>query len=149
MKSASYGGNCKSAVAATKAVASACDGKTQCSYAVSHVTLTDPSPGCAKDFVAQYSCKTEVKETTVAAEASGKTAEFGCASNESVEINSATYGQNCTKDKPNNALQIVAAFCLGKSTCKYTISHGDIGDPSFGCAKDFVATYGCKKQETP
>jgi hypothetical protein len=55
--SATYGGNCGVAQGnATRDLALSCNGKTECTYSVDVRRLSDPTPGCGKDFVASYSC---------------------------------------------------------------------------------------------
>ena len=80
INTATYGSNCpKNADVAAK-VKSACNGKSKCSYTVSVGVLGDPAPGCAKTFVATYTCTSKPNTRTVnlAAEANNKVAEFDC-----------------------------------------------------------------------
>ena len=37
----------------------------------------------------------------------------------------------------------LAATCDGKAVCEYTIDTRTIGDPAFGCAKDYLAEWQC------
>ena len=39
--------------------------------------------------------------------------------------------------------KIIASNCDGKNTCYYNIDHNKIGDPSFGCAKQYKVQYNC------
>jgi hypothetical protein len=57
IRSATYGGNCGAGPGnATKVLARACNGRTDCDYKVDVGRLGDPAHGCGKDFVASYSC---------------------------------------------------------------------------------------------
>ena len=65
--SAKYGLNCKANYNVTR-VASDCDGKTECSGAISNSYAgTDPAPGCPKDFTITYSCGGTAKREYVPA----------------------------------------------------------------------------------
>lgn len=55
--SAIYGGNCNTPGNVTSQVASACNGKTDCSYKVDHTVIGDPAPGCPKDFTVNFQCQ--------------------------------------------------------------------------------------------
>jgi len=67
---------------ATQEVSNLCNGRSECSYAISVASLGDPSPGCRKNFVANYTCGTNQtqKSVTVQAEANSKTARLSCSS---------------------------------------------------------------------
>lgn len=65
-----------------------------------------------------------------------------------ITILSATYGRSC-RITDNNAGQSVAAACNGRTTCQYRIDVKKLGDPRFGCRKDFVATYTCSGNAQP
>jgi hypothetical protein len=55
--SATYGSNCNApANNATAALAAACNGSNRCDYVIDYKVLGDPAPGCAKTFVAEWSC---------------------------------------------------------------------------------------------
>ena len=70
-----------------------------------------------------------------------------------IEVISATYGWNCKDFKPwegkantvhkNNAKAHIAAQCNGKKKCQYTIYYKNIGDPAYGCEKDYKVKYRC------
>lgn len=60
-----------------------------------------------------------------------------------INITSSHYGENCGVSKENGADNIIASNCDGKNTCYYNIDHNKIGDPSFGCAKQYKAQYSC------
>ena len=69
-----------------------------------------------------------------------------------IRVLSATYGLNCEDFEPlkkkntvklDNALADMSSQCNGKKTCQYTIYYKHIGDPAYGCEKDFRATYAC------
>jgi hypothetical protein len=70
-----------------------------------------------------------------------------------IEVISATYGWNCRDFKPwggrsntvkiNNARDHIAGLCNGKRNCDYTIYYKNIGDPAYGCEKDYEVDYKC------
>ncbi|HEX8822385.1 MAG TPA: hypothetical protein VF794_20835, partial [Archangium sp.] len=52
-----YGGNCGTSRGnVTSALRTACTGKALCDYVVDYRVLGDPAPGCAKDYVAEWTC---------------------------------------------------------------------------------------------
>jgi hypothetical protein len=52
-----YGGNCGTPRGnVTSALRTACTGKALCDYVVDYRVLGDPAPGCAKDYVAEWTC---------------------------------------------------------------------------------------------
>jgi hypothetical protein len=54
---ATYGGNCRATPGnATPILRSRCDGRAVCAFRVDSREVRDPAPGCAKDFVATWSC---------------------------------------------------------------------------------------------
>lgn len=70
-----------------------------------------------------------------------------------ITVVSATYGGNCKKFIPTNgtinsvhsgnATTWVKRFCDGQSTCNYKIDYLQIGDPVYGCVKDYVVQWKC------
>lgn len=90
---ATYGMSCKDAKVsapamntvatgnATKAIATACANKGDtCSFQIDMNTLGDPANGCQKDFVIRWQCGADpaTRESSVAAEAHGKTLTMAC-----------------------------------------------------------------------
>lgn len=59
-----------------------------------------------------------------------------------IHIDSATYGQNCGTQY-GNATWSVRQECEGRWQCGYQISVNKIGDPAYGCSKDFRVEYTC------
>jgi hypothetical protein len=57
-------------------------------------------------------------------------------------ISEATYGQNCGAPA-GNATAHVQAVCAEKSMCEYNISQENLGDPAFGCPKNFLVNWVC------
>jgi hypothetical protein len=53
-----------------------------------------------------------------------------------------TYGQNCGQER-GNVTGHLAASCDGREQCEYPIHHTVIGDPVYGCRKDYVAEWAC------
>lgn len=67
-----------------------------------------------------------------------------------IKVQHADYGQNCAgKGKPDpnykaaDYTKHIAAACDGKGSCDYKVDHTAIGDPVFGCRKDYVVQYQC------
>jgi hypothetical protein len=69
-----------------------------------------------------------------------------------IKIIEATYGWNCKNFKPwegkpntvsRNNDKKIRPECDGKSTCKYRIDYKLIGDPAYGCQKEYEVTYKC------
>lgn len=78
-----YGGNCRwiSVGNATRALAAACSGKDECAFKVRKEQLGDPAPGCAKEFVAAWTCKGDrtIRSSSVPAESGlGSTLQLSC-----------------------------------------------------------------------
>lgn len=67
-----------------------------------------------------------------------------------IKVQHAEYGQNCAgKGKPDpnikgtDPTKHIAAACDGKGSCDYKVDHTVIGDPVFGCRKEYVVQYHC------
>lgn len=60
----------------------------------------------------------------------------------SISIISATYGANCGVHSGYGSVDVRQA-CNGRQNCSYYIDHRKIGDPAYGCRKDFQVTYSC------
>ena len=150
LESAVYGSNCaKGAPDVADKGGAVCNGKADCNYPISHSTLGDPGPGCAKDFAATYRCVSVAEGETqrpthsanLPAEASGNSVSLSCPAG-TIQLDSAVYGSNCNARAPS-VIGRVAASCDGQRTCNYAISHTTLGDPGPGCGKDFKSTYRC------
>ena len=79
--SATYGGNCSGRVGNVTPIVNAfCAGQGDCIFRIKVEELGDPAPGCAKDFVAVWTCGGgESRQATVAAEAGfGSTVRLSC-----------------------------------------------------------------------
>jgi len=59
-----------------------------------------------------------------------------------ITVTAATYGQNCGQPR-GNVTSFLAAACNGKADCTYEIHWETIGDPAYGCQKDFIAEWSC------
>lgn len=59
-----------------------------------------------------------------------------------MQIQSATYGANC-RAQYGNATWSVQRQCNGQLNCQYTVNVNELGDPAYGCAKDFRIEYRC------
>ncbi len=62
--------------------------------------------------------------------------------NRGMRIQSATYGSNCGV-RADNATRSVRQECAGTLQCSYLVSVNKLGDPAYGCAKDFRVQYMC------
>jgi len=85
------------------------------------------------------------KEQTAKAggEASGQTVTLTCGGGQVISVRAASYGPNCKPELAGNQTATLAGACDGKETCPYKVDHTVIGDPAYGCRKDYVATYSC------
>ena len=65
----------------TAHVKSRCDGRASCDYRVDALTLGDPAPNCAKNFVVLYACRGQanLRLAQVGAEANGRNLALSCA----------------------------------------------------------------------
>ena len=59
-------------------------------------------------------------------------------------VTAATYGSNCGARR-GNLTQELANTCGGRSYCVYRVDPRVIGDPAFGCGKDFHVSYTCRQ----
>ena len=59
-----------------------------------------------------------------------------------IRVRSGTYGGNCGAPR-GNVTEHLAQQCDGQQRCTYVVDHTVIGDPVFGCPKDYVAEYTC------
>jgi tetratricopeptide (TPR) repeat protein len=153
--SATYGGNCRARSGnATVAVAQSCNGKASCEYVVDVGQLSDPAPGCSKNFQVQYSCApdTAVTRKELPGEAGlGSRIQLDCTSGgagdapvvaSGLNIHSATYGGNCGAASGNATRDLVNS-CSGRVDCEYIVDVERLRDPAPGCGKDFVVQYSC------
>jgi hypothetical protein len=154
---ATYGGSCGATPNNVLAPLASCNGTTLCTYTVDFdgnhggPALGDPTPGCAKDYVAHYNCGPGTATRTVSAPAEagyGSRVALSCGTPApTIVVLDATYGGSCGVT-PNNVLAPLEA-CNGQAICTYTVDydgfHGGpaLGDPAYGCAKDYVAHYNC------
>lgn len=65
----------------------------------------------------------------------------------SIIVLSGTYGGNCGQ-RDGNVTAHLAQACNGRQSCAYTVDVEVLGDPIFGCAKDYVAKYQCSNGGT-
>ncbi len=66
----------------------------------------------------------------------------GAMAGNTITVGNATYGRNCTTNAVN-ATAKVSAKCDGKASCLYPVDVSDLGDPAYGCQKEFVVTWTC------
>lgn len=143
VRSASYGKNCGVRSGnVTGYVKTTCDGRSSCSYYVNHKKIGDPAYGCRKDFTVKYNCgvKSRLKTQRISGEASGKKIHLNCG--KKLKVLSATYGKNCGV-RNGNVTHYLRSSCNNKASCSYRINHKKIGDPAYGCKKDFMVKWQC------
>jgi hypothetical protein len=76
-----------------------------------------------------------------------------------LDITDATYGENCRGYTPawspfntvyrGNATDAVREACSGATRCRFTVDARQLGDPAFGCDKDFSVAYRCRHDSSP
>lgn len=59
-----------------------------------------------------------------------------------IRVRSAIYGANCN-GRGGNVSNEVSRSCDGKANCAYMIDVARLGDPAYGCEKDFRVQYDC------
>ncbi|MBI5017158.1 MAG: hypothetical protein HZB55_16945 [Deltaproteobacteria bacterium] len=59
-----------------------------------------------------------------------------------ITVLAGTYGGNCGVPRGNVTAHL-AGKCNGRARCEYLIDYQVIGDPAFGCAKNYVAEWTC------
>lgn len=59
-----------------------------------------------------------------------------------IHIVAGTYGKNCGSPRGNKSRHLKQA-CEGKRDCVYVIDHRVIGDPNYGCGKNYIAEWRC------
>lgn len=65
-----------------------------------------------------------------------------------IKVAAATYGANCPGTSRGNKTTYLAQACDGKQSCQYQVWHYNIGDPAFGCRKNFIAEWTCNEDTT-
>jgi hypothetical protein len=76
-----------------------------------------------------------------------------------LDITDATYGKNCRGYTPvwspfntvyrGNATDAVRETCSGATHCRFRVDARQLGDPAFGCDKDFTVAYRCQHDSAP
>jgi phosphate-induced protein 1 len=115
VQSAIYGENCPTSANVTSKVGKACNDQATCAFAIDVGALGDPSPGCAKDFVVNWSCLDGPHTLTVPAEANGQRVTLSCSCTPNCD------GKTCGPDG-----------CGG--TCGKGCAFGRCADTGQGCA---------------
>ncbi len=65
-----------------------------------------------------------------------------------ISITSVHYGENCgTEINSGTSLEDIKSKCNGKNNCDYLINSNIIGDPSYGCAKDYKVNFKCGDEQ--
>ncbi len=71
----------------------------------------------------------------------------GGGGDDGIRVVSGTYGGTCRQPQGNRTADL-ASTCDGRNSCRYTIDTRVIGDPAFGCAKDYVAEWTCGRDRS-
>ena len=71
----------------------------------------------------------------------------GRGGDDSIRVVAGTYGATCRQPRGNRTAEL-ASTCDGRNSCRYTIDTRVIGDPAFGCAKDYVAEWTCGRDRS-
>ncbi len=155
-----YGRNCGAQHGnKTSHLAAQCNGKKDCSYRIDHTVIGDPAYGCGKEYIAEWRCGSgPVRSTKAKAEAGfGSVIRLDCSSGQGTHVSppaptpsagnainvvAGTYGRNCGAQHGNKTSHL-AAQCNGKKDCSYRIDHTVIGDPAYGCGKEYIAEWRC------
>ncbi|WP_437653423.1 hypothetical protein [Sorangium sp. So ce1182] len=61
-----------------------------------------------------------------------------------ITVIEATYGANCGASHGNQTYNL-AYSCNGLTYCRYAINHHNIGDPAYGCAKEYTVRWRCMR----
>lgn len=142
---ATFGGNCGVAAGShTAPIKAVCDTTRQCNYSITN--LGDPKVGCKKDYSVTYTCgdNPATYTKTLPGEAGGQTVTLACDASPTIVLDEVVYGSNCgvTKAYPPPATDLKNQ-CQGRTSCDYKIETAKLGDPKFGCRKNWRAGYHC------
>ncbi|MDP1824479.1 MAG: hypothetical protein Q8L48_14590 [Archangium sp.] len=140
------GSRCGFSGAQTAPLAKACNGRTRCDFEFG----PEVDATCLNDLSARWHCGREARSSLVLVPPGAKTLTLSCEAPrpapppppEGVQIVSATYGGNCGAPA-GNVSAVVAASCNGKAACPYVVDWQRLGDPAWGCGKDFVVAWRC------
>jgi hypothetical protein len=69
------------------------------------------------------------------------------ASAEGIEVLIASYGENCGVPMGNVTYE-VKRQCDGTETCRYHIDVSTLGDPRYGCEKNYIVQYACSEDQS-
>ena len=59
-----------------------------------------------------------------------------------IHVVAGSYGLNCRAARGNTTAHLYRS-CEGQAACAYRVDHRVIGDPAYGCRKDYVAEWTC------
>lgn len=59
-----------------------------------------------------------------------------------ISVLSATYGGNCGAPA-GNVTSFLTSACNGLASCDYAVHYQTLGDPAYGCQKDFAVQWSC------
>jgi hypothetical protein len=162
----------------TAHVAHFCNGRTSCEYRVDHTVIGDPAYGCQKSYEVDWRCdgSPQIYRASAPPEAGfGSVVALSCggaapmvsptppsappappppappppvySASGAIEVVAGTYGANCRAPHANKTAPLAAA-CNGRMQCDYRIDHSVIGDPVYGCQKDYIAEWRCAGSPT-
>ena len=64
-----------------------------------------------------------------------------------IHVVAGSYGQNCGAAHGNTTPHLQQT-CEGQPSCAYRVDYKVIGDPAYGCQKDYVAEWSCGQDAT-
>ncbi len=157
----SYGPNCRAPRGnVTAHLAEKCDGRPECAYRIHHWLIGDPVYGCAKSYIAEWTCgaESEVRRAVAEPEAGyGGGVYLSCdptappkrlapegprAAHGPIQVHSAAYGQRCAR-ADDTATAELAQSCDGRWTCEYTVPFGSPTAPGRACGEDYAVAWTC------
>lgn len=104
-----------------------------------HAQTVDLQRACRDQYGADYQAQLQ---------APGGAADWRCvrksasSSAGGIQVIAGTYGMNCRQPRGNKTAHLAAA-CSGRNQCDYVVDVTAIGDPAYGCSKDYVAEWQC------
>jgi len=121
---------CKSVVIgnSTGSVTSQCNGKMTCDYKVESSKLGDPSPGCLKNFVVDYTCSgVDQRQETIPMEANGKSIRLSC-----LKVGEVTFNVASEVSVPGKVVATITIYNTVSETEKIRIYLKKGNEDSFG-----------------
>jgi hypothetical protein len=69
-----------------------------------------------------------------------------CVAPPGIRVVSASYGAGSCGNPVGNVTGTVGQYCNGEPSCNFFVHNSVLGDPSYGCAKDFDVQFECNGQ---